>query len=292
MLMDLPLHPKHCILEVYETQKRHGNMVPGYRFLEQNVCHQVVIVEAKMAQQRAKLHSQEKDLSVLQFAHYGFNFMWDGFYPPSGTYQAQGGFPLQVHHGYMDQCQDWSLPSLATEYMFCFMAEEPYPCRREPSTVHIAYIDRPPSDPRRIRNSDKLFKALEAIAPTTTFNGSSSAPLQGQARAIGSTKIVVGVHGAGMGNVFWLSQGSLVVEVVPWVKHQGHVRRFEGTCFRRQAIARGCHYEEILAKTPQITDPTQPFNFEATYTNPEVDIDAVVDRIKAYLASRTKESTG
>eukprot|EP00051_Salpingoeca_urceolata_P030793 m.9591 g.9591 ORF g.9591 m.9591 type:complete len:668 (-) comp3555_c1_seq1:68-2071(-) len=102
---------------------------------------------------------------------------------------------------------------------------------RKPYFAHPR-LKRPLKASRQIANAEELRAAVAAGVPGSEVRVVAMAELsvQEQVQLVRSTRVLVGVHGAGMSHMLWLQSGSTVVEMVPReVRARTHFRKVFST---------------------------------------------------------------
>eukprot|EP00667_Euglena_gracilis_P013335 EG_transcript_13751 len=87
----------------------------------------------------------------------------------------------------------------------------------------LVVIDRPPGTDRHVTNLDALIGAIAERIPGLTLQRVQLEKMHvfEQARLFASARVVVGPHGAGLGNAMFMAPGGAIVELMPVGRYNG-----------------------------------------------------------------------
>jgi hypothetical protein len=137
----------------------------------------------------------------------------------------------------------------------------------------------PKASSRRIENLDETVAVLKNAFPSDEYNWilyNNSDPYttwETQVEKVGNAHIVITNHGAFEGNMIYMRNGSLLIEIF------GHYGNNEIHTFHRLALMFGVFYSRVHPMG--LTDHMSP-----TFNLSRIDFDCIIDTVKDYFEKK------
>jgi capsular polysaccharide biosynthesis protein len=110
------------------------------------------------------------------------------------------------------------------------------------------YVSRNDAPARRVENEDEVLQHLAPLGFVAVRLSELS--MAEQARVFNEAEVIVAPHGAGLSNLVFCKEKTIVVEILP--------PRWMAPCFMALASCAGCIYRHLLAQETPVAGPARP----------------------------------